>query len=318
MKVVIPGGTGQLGRVLVRALLAAGHEVVVLSRGGRSAARLVRWDGQNLGPWTAELEGADAVINLAGRSVNCRYHKHNLAAMMQSRIRSARVVGQAIAAASAPPRVWLQASTATLYAHRLDGPPHDEIDHEIGGMEPDVPLYWTYSTDIAQSWERVAAEQPTPATRRVYMRTSYAMSADDGGIFDWLYWLARVGLGGPIVGGRQYVSWIHEQDLAAAVLLLIARDDLSGPFNLAAPHPLPQAELMATLRRLAGRRFGLSINAWMAEVGAWLLKTDTELVIKSRKVVSRRLPEAGFTFAHPTWDTAAAELLSRWPITLAD
>src|SRR5262245_60158606 len=141
MKVVIPGGTGQLGHVLARALLARGDDVVVLSRSGTGPARAVQWDGSTLGSWARELDGADAVINLAGRSVNCRYTDENLKQMMDSRVESTRAVGHAIAAAAHPPRVWLQMSTATIYAHRFDAP-NDEAAGRIGGQEPDAPAYW--------------------------------------------------------------------------------------------------------------------------------------------------------------------------------
>lgn len=314
MKIVIPGGTGQVGGVLRRASIRQGHEVTVLSRRPErleDGVRHVVWDGRTLGPWAAELEGADAVVNLAGRTVSCRYTDTNLRQMMDSRVDSTRVVGQAIAAAARPPRVWLQMSTATIYADarsRPDGGPHDEATGIIGGEEPDVPLYWEYSVRIARRWEQAQADAGTPGTRRVALRTAMVMTPDRGGVFDYLSWMARLGLGGPVAGGGQYVSWIHGEDFVRAVLFLIERDDLDGPVNLAAPGPVPQGELMQGLRRAWGRRFGLPATRLMAEVGAVALRTDTELLLKSRRVAPGRLLDAGFTFRHPTWDEASADL----------
>jgi uncharacterized protein len=310
MKIVIPGGTGQVGRLLCRALTADGHDLVVLSRGANDVARSVAWDGRTLGPWAREIDGADVVINLAGRSVNCRYTRSNLAAMMSSRVESTRVVGQAIAAATHPPRVWLQMSTATIYAHRFDAP-NDEVSGVIGGQEPDAPAYWGYSIDIARAWEAAQAEAESPRTRRVALRSAMVMSPDRGGIFDMLLGLVRRGLGGPIAGGRQFVSWIHERDFARAVALLIARDDLDGAVNLAAPSPLPQREFMAALRAAHGSQVGLPATKWMVEVGAFFLRTDPELILKSRRVLPRRLLEAGFQFDFPEWPAAAADLVAR-------
>ena len=320
MRVVVPGGTGQVGGVLRRALRDRGDEVTVLSRRPErleDGVRHVLWDGRTLGPWAAELEGADAVVNLAGRTVSCRYTDANLRQMMDSRVDSTRVVGLAIARAAragCAPRVWLQMSTATIYADsrsRGDDLPHDEVDGVLGGEEPDVPLYWEYSVRIARRWEQAQAEADTPTTRRVALRTAMVMTPDRGGVFDYLSWMARLGLGGPVAGGRQFVSWIHGEDFVRAVELLLERDDLDGPFIVAAPGPVPQRELMRSLRGAWGRRPGLPATRFMAEVGALALRTDTELLLKSRRVVPRRLLEAGFTFTHPSWDAAAVDLVGQ-------
>ena len=165
VKVVIPGGSGQVGQVLARAYASDGHEVVILSRGSAIAAgRVVLWDGCTLGRWADELDGADLVLNLAGRSVNCRYTNANLKAMMDSRVDSTRVVGEAIARAARPPGVWMQMSTATIYAHRFDAP-NDEAMGVMGGEEPGVPGYWAYSVQIAHNWEQALADAQTPVTR---------------------------------------------------------------------------------------------------------------------------------------------------------
>jgi uncharacterized protein (TIGR01777 family) len=315
MKIVIPGGTGQLGFLLTGALASAGQEVVVLSRRADAhvpGSRVVAWDGRTLGEWTVEVDGADAVINLAGRSVSCRYTKANLREMMASRVESATVVGAAIARAVRPPRVWLQMSTATIYAHSYDRP-NDEATGTIGGAEDGVPAYWAFSVDIAREWERAQLQAPTPDTRKVALRTSIVMAPGRGGAFDVLRRLTRWRLGGPVAGGRQYMSWIHGRDFTRAIEFVLARDDLAGPVNLASPHPLPYRAFMAGLRAAAGVRVGLPATRWMAEVGAFVSRSDTELLLKSRRVVPGRLLEAGFAFDFPEWPQAALDLVRAGP-----
>ncbi|MEV4823344.1 DUF1731 domain-containing protein [Micromonospora sp. NPDC049274] len=309
MKIVIPGGTGQVGAILDRELTAQGHDVVVLTR-SPSGARQVRWDGATLGDWASQIDGSDVVINLAGRSVSCRYTPENLDAMMRSRVESARVVGEAIAEAVRPPRVWLQMSTATIYAHRFDAA-NDEGGGVLGGGEEGVPGYWSYSVRIAQNWEAAQERTATPHTRRVALRSAMVMSPDRGGVFDVLSWLARLGLGGPVAGGGQYVSWIHDRDFVRAVRFLIDRDDLAGPVNLAAPGALPQREFMRALRSAWRMPVGLPATRSMAELGAFVLRSDTELLLKSRRVAPGRLSAAGFTFDHPQWRDAVGDLVLR-------
>ncbi|MER5646374.1 DUF1731 domain-containing protein [Streptosporangium sp. NPDC002524] len=313
MKIVIPGGTGHLGLLLAGALGRAGHEVVVVSRRADTrvpGARTVPWDGRSAGEWAAEVDGADAVINLAGRSVNCRYTASNLREMMASRVDSATAVGTAIAGAARPPRVWLQMSTATIYAHSHDRA-NDEATGVIGGTEDGVPAYWAFSVDIAREWERALSEAPVPDTRRVALRTSMVMAPGRGGAFDQLWRMTRWGLGGPVAGGRQYMSWIHDRDFVRAVEFLLAHDGLAGPVNLASPDPLPYRAFMAGLRDAAGVRVGLPATRWMAELGAFALRGDTELLLKSRRVVPGRLLGAGFVFDLPGWPEAARDLVAR-------
>src|SRR5437867_5267545 len=202
MKIVIPGGSGQVGTVLARAFHRRGDEVIVLSRKPIKAAwRDVQWDGETLGDWVSEIEGADAVINLAGQSVNCRYNDHNRRIIKDSRVKSTKVVGDAIAQAWKPPRVWLQASTATIYAHRYDAP-NDEATGIIGGSEPNAPDTWRFSIDVATAWESVFNESTTAQTRKVLMRSAIIMSPDRGGPFDILLRLVRFGLGGSSGDGK--------------------------------------------------------------------------------------------------------------------
>lgn len=294
---------------MARALENGGHDAVVLSRGSAaSAGRTVRWDGRTLDDWAADIDGADAVLNLAGRSVDCRYNERNRRAIMDSRVDSTRVIGEAIAKASSPPPVWLQAGTATIYAHRYDVP-NDERTGILGGDEDDVPDTWRFSIDVARAWERTLDEAQTPATRKVKLRSAMVMSPDRGGVFDVLLSLVRRGLGGKAGDGRQYVSWIHHADFVRAIEWLIAHEDVEGAVNLAAPNPLPNAEFMRALREAWGIRVGLPASRWMLELGAALvLRTETELVLKSRRVVPGRLAEAGFSFDFPDWPQAARDL----------
>jgi uncharacterized protein (TIGR01777 family) len=310
VKIVIPGGSGQVGAILRRAFAASGHDVVVLSRRAVSGVRAVAWDGRTLGSWADELDGAEVVINLVGRNVNCRYTRANKRAILGSRVESTRALGQAIANCSAPPRVWLQASTATIYAHTY-GAPQDEATGVIGGSEPDVPRSWDFSIEVARAWEAAAAQISLPRTRIVLMRSAMVMSPDPGGVFAVLLGLVRRGLGGTCGNGRQFVSWIHDQDFIRAIQHLIAASELAGPINLASPAPLPNADFMRELRSAWGARAGLPASRWMLELGAFFLRTETELVLKSRRVVPDALLKSGFEFRFPDWADAARDLCRR-------
>ena len=312
MKIVIPGGSGQVGTMLARSFHADGHEVVVLSRKADSRDwRVVSWDAKTLGDWTEEIDGADVVINLAGRNVNCRYTSENRREIIDSRVDSTRVVGEAIAAASNPPKVWLQSSTATIYAHRFDAP-NDDLTGIIGGSEPDVPDTWNFSIDVATSWEKAANEAQTPKTRKVLMRSAITLSPDRDGIFDVLLGLVRRGLGGTAADGRQFISWIHDRDFVRSVYWLIEHKDLSGPVNLASPHPLPNKDFMRILRDAWGASIGLPATKWMLSIAALFMRTETELILKSRRVVPARMLESGFEFEFPHWEQAALDLCRRW------
>ena len=311
MKIVIPGGSGHLGTLLARSFHEGGDEVVVLSRTIKNTPwRTVQWDGETLGRWAEEFEGAEAVINLAGQSVNCRYTPENRKIITESRVKSTKVVGDAIARAWQPPRVWLQASTATIYAHTY-GTAHDETNGVIGGAEPNAPDTWRFSIDVATSWERALRESATPNTRRVAMRTAIVMHPTPGSPFDLLLRLARFGLGGQAGDGRQYMSWIYERDFINAVMWLMKHDEFEGPVNISAPNPITNAEFMRVLRGACGMPVGLPATEWMLEVGAFLTHSETELILKSRRVVPGKLLQSGFTFEFPVWPDAAAELCQR-------
>lgn len=312
MKIIIPGGSGNVGTLIARAFHDDGHEVVVLSRAPQATPwRQLPWDAVTVGAWAAELERADAVINLAGRSVNCRYTPANRRQILESRVRSTEAIAAAIAHAASPPRVWLQSSTATIYAHRYDAA-NDEQTGLIGAAEPAQPETWRFSVDVAQTWERTALAAALPQTRLVLLRSAMTMSPERGGIFDVLLGLVRAGLGGPVAGGRQYISWIHGHDFVRALYWLLDHNELAGPVNLAAPGPLPQRAFMHELRSAWGMPLGLPATRWMAAIGALAMRTETELILKSRRVTPGRLLQSGFTFQFPEWPTAARDLCERW------
>ncbi len=308
MKIVIAGGTGQIGQLLTREYRQRGFKVCLLTR-NPSAEGSVQWDGHNLGPWQQELDGANVVINLAGRTVNCRYTDENMKQMLASRIDSTRVIGEAIARCQSPPSLWLQMSTATIYEHTFDHD-NDEDSGVIGGNELNVPEYWQFSIEIAKQWEKTLFEAKTPQTRKVALRSAMVMSPDKGGVFMELVGLTKKGLGGPIAGGNQYMSWIHEKDFIGALDVLM-KNDFSGVINLAAPHPLPQKDFMKVMRQIIGMPVGLPATRLMAKVGAYFMRTDTELVLKSRRVVSKRLAEWNYKFAFPHWQEACQDLAVR-------
>jgi len=303
LRVVMPGGSGHLGSVLAEALHERGEEVVIVSR----TPRLLPWRVAGWEELAAEIDGADVVINLAGRSVDCRYTAKHKREILESRVDSARAVGRAIAAARRAPRVWLQMSTATIYAHRYEAP-NDERTGILGGHEYNAPSAWRFSTDVATAWERAVDEVTLPSTRKVKMRSAIVMSPYRGTPFSIFRTLARLGLGGKAGDGRQFVSWIHHRDFARAVAWLIDHDEVEGVVNLAAPNPLPNAEFMRTIREACGVRFGIPAPAWLLEIAAFFHRTETELLLKSRRVVPGRLLRAGFEFEFPTWAAAAREL----------
>ncbi len=321
MKVVIPGGSGHLGYLLARHFRDAGHDVTILSRTlDRHAAvrdarwlgmHIVQWDGRTRGEWVGAIDGADVVINLAGRSVNARYDAETRNEIMSSRVDSTRIVGDAIARATFPPRVWLQMSTATIYAHRYE-PAADESTPIVDEQHHD----WQFSVDVARAWELALEDADTPHTRKVALRTAMVMTDDDDGPFALMRRHVRMGFGS-FGDGRQYMSWIHARDFVRAIEFLIAHDDISGVVNLASPHPLPNEEFMHILSNAVGGRFGIPSRGWLLELGACLFRTEPELVLKSRRVVPARLLEAGFAFELPLWQDAVEELAKSEATALA-
>jgi uncharacterized protein (TIGR01777 family) len=312
LRIVLTGGSGQMGTLLARHFDEQGHQVVVIARSVQPAPwRVVEWDGATLGDWSRELERADLLINLAGRSVNCRYTPANRKAIKDSRVQSTLLLGRAIARLAHPPRVWMNASTATIYRHALDRA-MDEETGEIGGNERDCPSSWRFSIDVATSWEEAFFSAVAPRTRKIALRSAMTMSPDRGGIFAELLRLVSLGLGGTAGSGDQYVSWIHEADFIRSIEFLMAHEEFEGPVNLAAPNPLPNRDFMRALRRAWGTRVGLPAPRPLLELGAVFLRTETELILKSRRVVPGRLLRGGFEFQFPEWPGAARDLVERW------
>lgn len=308
-RMILAGGSGFLGQLLAEYFQPRGWDPVVLTRQSTGAAQFeeVTWDAQTAGDWVRTLEGAGVVINLAGRSVNCRFTRENRRLVMDSRVDSTRVLGQAIARCVQPPSVWLNASTATIYKHTL-GPGHDETstDFHVTPAAKDA-----YSVAVALAWERAFHEAAAPQTRKVALRTTIVFGTVHGGVFRILRRLARTGLGGRMGNGRQYVSWIHERDFCRAVEWIIDHAKLAGPINMAAPNPVTNAEMMRLFRRVCGVPIGLPAAEWMLEVGAFLLRTETELLLKSRRVVPGKLLASGFQFEFPMMEGALRELQRR-------
>ncbi|MGO4300303.1 epimerase [Leifsonia sp. RAF41] len=313
-RIVITGASGFVGRYLEQHYRAAGAEVVLVGRSGPD----VRWD--DAAGLRAAVSGSAAVINLAGKSVNCRYGDANRAEIFRSRLATTRAVREAIATSDAPPPVWFNASTATIYRHAEDRP-MTESTGELGTG---------FSVEVAKAWERELLEGELPATRRVALRMAIVLG--DGSALTPLVNLVRFGLGGPQVdgrwfattarrnagtfhefrarGGSQRFSWVHIADVLGAIEFLRERAELDGPVNLAAPHPTDNRTLMATLRRLLGVRIGLPAHRWMLEIGSAAIRTETELVLKSRWVVPERLLEAGYSFAYPELEPALRDILA--------
>jgi hypothetical protein len=303
-KIIIAGGTGFLGQYLAAHFLAQGKAVFILSRKAqatRNGLTYLAWDGRTLGAWQAELEGAQAVINLAGRTVDCRYTAKNKKEIMDSRIDSTRVLGEAIAACQNPPAVWFNSSTATIYKDtRGDAPANTEDSQKTGG---------DFSMGVAEAWEAAFFSPNLPNTRRVALRISIALGKGGGAVVPLLA-LAKYWLGGTQGDGNQWFSWVHIADVAAVIDFLLLRDDLAGAFNIAQPNPISNRDLMAALRRATGRSWGLPMPAFLLRIGAVIIRTEAELILKSRKVVSSRLPDAGFVFQYDDISQALKQICS--------
>ena len=337
LRIVIPGGSGQVGNLLARHFQEHGHHVTVLTRSPFTAAwQTVYWDGRTLGAWAETLEGADVCIHLSGRSVNCRSTPRNRRELRDSRIGPTLLLHRAFAELKNPPRLWMNASTATIYRHSLDRD-MDEATGEIGGCEilsdhglagplpqslsplvpqsllhPRAPEKWNWTVQLVKDWEAAFFSTPMPQTRKIALRTSLVFSPAPGNVFAVLSRLVRVGLGGTQGSGRQYVSWIHEADFARAVEFLVEHEEIDGPVNLAAPHPLPNREFMAAFREAWEMPNGIWAPAAAIEIGSFFLRTESELVLKSRRVVPGKLVAAGFEFQFPDWPEAAADLVRRY------
>ena len=307
-RIVLAGGSGFLGQALATHLVKAQWDVVILTRSPDQAGlagRPVRWDARTLDDWVGDVDGSAAVINFTGKSVNCRYNDRNRQEILHSRVNSTRILGEAIHQCAQPPVVWLNASTATVYRHTF-GQPWDES----GETEATAEAKDRFSVEVAWAWEKALNDATAPRTRKVAMRMAMVLGLGKNSVFPVLRRLTRFGLGGRMGSGRQFVSWIHETDYCRAVEWLISHNDFQGPVNLVAPNPISNSEMMRTLRQVFGVPFGLPATEWMLEVGALMLRTETELLIKSRRVIPGRLLKSGFEFQFPSIREAFENLSS--------
>jgi uncharacterized protein (TIGR01777 family) len=303
--IVIFGANGFLGRYLTRHCARNGKEVVAIGRsrkGWSGDGMFLEWDGKSLGPWALALEGAEAVINLAGRSVNCRYTAQNRREIIDSRVDATRVIGEAIATCKTPPKTWLNASTATWYRHAEDHAQNDWLGEPGEG----------FSCEVAQAWEDAFFGAHVPAeTRKLALRLGMVLANEEGTVYDVLRKLTACGLGGAMGGGKQRLTWIHMEDFLRAVDFAIKDRFLDGCINVTAPEFPSNREWMRTFREAVGMPLGLPATKWMLEIGARLMGTETELVLKSRWADSLRLRDAGFRWRWGRAVDAVADLQRR-------
>lgn len=324
LRIVLPGGSGQVGQALARFFQERGHHVTVLTRGPYTAPwQTVHWDGEQIGPWTEYLEGADVCINLAGRSINCRFNAENRKAIYESRILSTRLLGRVIADLNEPPRVWMNASAATIYERAMDA---NGVDLQVSETSEQVEEAaneaipsgerWAkrrgFSTRVSRDWEATLFAAETPRTRKIALRSGVVLSPTPGSAFGVLSNLVRLYLGGKQGSGRQFITWIHETDYARAVEFLMEHEEMSGPINIAAPNPLTNRDFMSALRWAWDVPNGLPAPSLAIYIGALLLRTEPELVLQSCRAVPERLLAAGFKFDFPEWTEAAEDLVRQW------
>lgn len=300
-KVILAGGSGFLGRSLARHLLDAGYDdVVVLTRSDaatdRAGVRHVTWDGKTQGEWSRELDGAVAVINLAGRNVNCRYNAANRREIVESRVDSVRAIGTAIRACANPPTVLIQAATLAILGDAGDAIRDESAAPGVG-----------FSPDVAKAWEAAFNESITPNTRRILLRISFALGRD-GGALGTLATLTRCFLGGTVGTGRQYISWIHVDDLCRLMIWAIENDHAKGLYNATAPNPVTNAEFMRELRGALHRPWSPPAPSWAVRVGAFFLRTEPELALWGRRGIPKRLVDEGFAFRFPELRDALRDL----------
>ncbi|MEY2561961.1 MAG: uncharacterized protein QOH88_154 [Verrucomicrobiota bacterium] len=301
-RIVLAGGSGFLGQSLAKTLHGKGHEVIVLGRAATHQSATVQhlqWDGRTVGDWANQLEDAEAVVNLTGRSVNCRHTPENKREIMESRVDSVRVLGEAISRCQQPPKVFVQASSLAIY-----GDPGDRWCDE------DAPHAEGFSEDVCERWEGAFDAISVPGMRKLVFRIGIALGTE-GGALPVLARLARWFLGGAVGNGRQYISWIHIVDLNRMFVEAIERNDLADVFNATGPSPVTNAEFMRELRRAVHRPWSPAVPAWATRVGARLMGTESSLALTGRRCRPKRFLESGFHFEFPDLRRALADLLPR-------
>lgn len=356
-KIIFAGGTGFLGQGLIK-YFGKDNEIIVLSRlSGNDQknlyseelisakdgfnVRYVKWDGEtNENNWAKEVNGADLVVNLAGRSVNCRYHRRQRQEIFDSRIRSTKAIGRAIREANEPPTLWINAASSTIYKHTLDRPndeatgiisdwkkdnmPYNFIDHVryrknkfIAGLAHGknstayTELDFDFSVQVCKLWEKTFFEESTPSTRKVALRT--AITLGEGGVIVPYLNLCKFGLGGKHGDGRQMFSWVHIEDVARMIEWIFEHEETNGIYNCVAPNAVSNFSFMKSLRKLTGNTVGFPAPAFLLEIGAFMIGTETELMLKSRWVLPGRAIDEGFEFRFKTLDDALKNIISSLP-----
>ncbi|MBS7232029.1 TIGR01777 family oxidoreductase [Flavobacterium psychroterrae] len=301
-KLIIAAGTGFLGQVLVNHFKDKFEEIVILTRGKShiiEGIKYVNWNAKTFSGWENELENATVLINLAGKSVDCRYTKENKKEILLSRIESTKILNKAVLNCENPPKHWLNSSTSTIYRFSLDKE-MDEINGEIGN---------DFSINVALSWEKAFFKTETPNTLKTALRTSIVLGKN-GGAFIPLKTLAKIGFGGKQGKGNQFISWIHEEDFANAIDFIVQKE-ITGVINIVSPKPVRNFDFMKKLRKAVGSPFGIPMSAFLLEIGSFFIRTETELVLKSRNVIPKRLLENGFKFKFGDIDEAFKNLLNK-------
>jgi uncharacterized protein (TIGR01777 family) len=299
MKIVIAGGNGFLGGILAEHFQKKFHDIVILTRHPQASHQNVRyvvWDAKTLGGWKQELNHADVLINLTGKNVNCRYTEKNKAEILNSRLDSTRILGEAIRMAENPPALWLQTSSSTIYNHAFE--PHDETSNNLGD---------DFSMTVCKRWEQTFWEENSPSTKKILMRVAIVLGTG-GGAWPTLKRLTKLGLGGRQGNGKQMISWIHQNDYARVTEWLIEQGQSNGVYNVCGPTPISNQAFMHALQTSLNIPIGVPTPEWMLRAGAALIGTETELVIKSRCVVPQLLLDQGFQFQYPDLEKALTNL----------
>lgn len=300
-KIVIAGGSGFLGSCIATHFANQGYQITILSRSQQLEQKnihYVLWDAKTKGTWTAELDGIDLLINLTGKSVDCRYTDANKQLIYDSRIDSTNLLGGVVKELKHPPKLWINAASATIYRHALDR----AMDEETGDIGKG------FSVDVCQKWEHAFETIEAPKTRKVALRIGIVLGRN-GGALTPLRNLVKVGLGGQQGNGRQYFSWLHEKDFVGIIDHIKSQEDIIGVYNATSPHPVPNHEVMRMLRREVGIAFGLPMPKWLLTLGAVLIRTETELILKSRRVVPRKLLQSGYQFQFEHIESALIDLM---------
>lgn len=301
-KIILAGGNGYLGQVLAEYYAPLTQEVVILSRSPRQIDGNIRtlvWDGATEGEWTKQLDGADMLINLCGKNVNCRYTEANKKEIISSRVKPTLLLGKVIKGLENAPKLWINVTSATIYRHAEDRP-QDEVNGETG---------YGFSIDVCRQWEDAFFTADTPGTRKIALRMGIVLGRRDG-VFPRLLNLVKMGMGGRQGNGEQYVSWVHEQDAARCTEWLLQHQDIDGMVNCTAPVAIKNAELMKAICHAYGVPIGLPAPAWLLDIGARIIGTETELILKSRWVLPKRLLDSGYPFLFTRAEHAVQDILS--------